>query len=197
MPAGEVVRISSVNTALRDAFLRWQCRLRQIAVRQNQGRPGSGMCPALKLDSQEETGHIVTVLPRLPEHSATMELRHMARATHDASERRANALKFLAERYYQDFRQFSETLTATFAPCSTGAHQLVHAAACVLVFEQFSQRYELPCMIIELHPGDPLHEATWWHNMLFNPVLQQQCTILGFVPDWTRAIAEPAPLPRP
>ena len=48
--SGQVVRLEAAEAALRDHFLGWQCRLRQLAVREAGGRPTSGMRPELRLD---------------------------------------------------------------------------------------------------------------------------------------------------
>ncbi len=42
---GTLVRLEAVQAALRDHFLGWQCRLRQMAVRDAGGRPTSGLRP--------------------------------------------------------------------------------------------------------------------------------------------------------
>ena len=135
---------------------------------------------------------IVTVLCKRPEHSATMELRHLARRTHDPAERRENALKFLAERYYQSAREFSDILTASFPPDSGTAATLLAQRECRLAFEQFSQGFDVHCTVRRLSPNNPLREATFWHNLLFNPRLSSDCVILGFEPAWPKSDADPS-----
>ena len=203
-----VVRLDSANERMRDSFLRWQCRIRQISMRSHDGRPASGMMPLVSpaqglgpgsghdsasgsARSAEPIARIVTVLCRRPEHSATMELRHMARCTHDPGERREAALKFFAERYYQAAHEFSDTLTASFPPDSRAAAELLAGRECRLAFEQFSQRYDVRCTVRRLSENNPLREATFWHNLLFNPRLPADCIILGFEPDWSKSEADP------
>ena len=185
-----MVRLDSANEELRDRFLRWQCRVRQIAMRSEGGRPTSGMTPLVHV-SGEPVARVVTVLSKRPEHSVTMELRHLARGTHDPAERRENALKLFAERHYQAATEFSDTLTASFAPGSATAARLLAARECRLDFEQFSQRFRVHCTVRRLSEHNPLREATFWHNLLFNPRLPADCAILGFEPDWGRGEAEP------
>ena len=115
----------------------------------------------------------------------------MVRRTHDPAQRREDALKFLAERYYQAPREFSDTLTASFPPDSATAATLLTHRECRLDFEQFSQRYRLHCTVRRLSRNNPLHEATFWHNLLFNPRLPADCIILGFEPDWPKSEADP------
>ena len=197
-----VVRLDHTNERMRDAFLRWQCRIRQISMRGLEGRPTSGMAPLASPapepvtapDPAEATGpaaRVVTVLCRRPEYSTTVELRHMARRTHDPAERREVALKFFAERYYQAASEFSDTLTASFPPDSETAARLLARRECRLHFEQFSQRYDLHCTVRRLSESNPLREATFWHNLLFNPRLPADCIILGFEPHWPRSEADP------
>ena len=187
-----VLRLDSANKQLRDGFLRWQCRIRQIAMRSHDGRPTSGMTPLVSsADRSTPIASVITVLCKRPEHSVTMELRHMARRTHDPAERRESALKFLAERYYQSSREFSDILTASFPPDSGTAAALLEHRKCRLAFEQFSQRFDVHCTVRRLSPNNPLREATFWHNLLFNPRLSGDCVILGFDPDWPKSEAEP------
>ncbi|NKC16774.1 MAG: hypothetical protein GKR94_32655 [Gammaproteobacteria bacterium] len=178
------------------AFLRWQCRLRQIAVRQHDGRPSDGMMPAVFAhdDSDVSSGHIITVLNKLPEFSRTMELQHLVRYTHDPKERRAAGVEFLSERYYQRAYEFSDTVTCTFAPDSEGARQLLAMKSCRLHFEQFGQIYETVCTVWRISVNNPLYQATYWHNSLFNPALAADSMILGFEPHWERSEAQPSPV---
>ena len=48
-PSADIVRLEAAQAAIRNAFLGWQCRLRQRAMRNSEGRPGSGMRPNLIL----------------------------------------------------------------------------------------------------------------------------------------------------
>ncbi len=185
-----IVRMGSENERLKNGFLHWQCRLRQIAMRNDGGMPSPGMKPALVLaGGSEPITEIVTVLNRRPEFSQTMELRHIARRTQDPAQRREDALKFFSERYYQASKEFSDVLTATFVPNSKLAARLVSDRRCTLRFEQFNQTYELPCAVRRLSDNNPLRDATFWHNLLFNPGLARDAGILGFEPNWAAAKA--------
>ena len=171
---------------LRDAFLRWQCRVRQIAMRDGAGRPGAGMMPDLTLAGERAAmGQIVTVLCRAPGHSVTAELAHMVRRTNDPAQRRDAALRHFAAAYYQNARAFSDVLTATFPPGSPGAASIVAAGRCRLAFAAYSQGFDLDCAVRRLDRAHPLYQATWWHNLLFNPDLHRDTVILAFQPDWS------------
>ncbi|MFQ5565416.1 MAG: hypothetical protein ACE5EU_03540 [Paracoccaceae bacterium] len=192
--AGGILRMKSADTALRDGFMRWQCRVRQIMMRDGRGRPGDAIMPALTLPGADAPmGHIITVMSKAPQYSKTPEMRHMVRKTNDPAQRRQSALAFFSEYYYQRAAEFSDILTATFPPASPGAAKIREAGRATLTFEAYSQRYDLACRVRTLARQDPLHQATYWHNLLFNPGLAADTIILGFEPDWPRSTADPPP----
>ncbi|PWE33782.1 hypothetical protein DDZ14_03725 [Maritimibacter sp. 55A14] len=177
---------------LRDMFLKWQCRVRQIAMRENDGRPDDAIMPAVQLHGADAPmGHIITVLNKATAYSVTAELTHMAAKTNDPAQRREQALRFLSATHYQKHREFSDLLTATFPPGSPGAAAIREAERCRLIFDAYSQRFELDCKVWRLAPHNPLYQATWAHNFLFNPALPPDTEILGFEPDWEASGAEP------
>ena len=141
---------------LRDAFLRWQCRVRQISMRENFGRPDSAIKPRLTLNTDSEPiGDIITVLSRTPSYSKTPEMQHMVQSIFDLSQRREKAIQFFSEIYYQKFQQFSDTLTAAFSPNSPVAEVICAAKACSLTFESYGQRFDLNCTVSTLTKKKP------------------------------------------
>ena len=177
---------------LRDAFLRWQCRVRQISMRENFGRPDGAIKPRVTMNRDSEpVGNIITVLSKKHSHSKTPEMRHMVQSIFDPSQRRDKAIQFFSETYYQKFQQFSDTLTAAFPPDSPVAEAISAAKACSLTFESYGQRFDLDCTASTLTKKNHLFQATWWHNKLFNPHLLPGTVILGFEPDWSKSSAEP------
>jgi hypothetical protein len=187
-----VVRLEGAQATLRDHFLGWQCRLRQLAVRQAGGRPTSGMRPALFLPDQSAAAADITVLIiRREPAETTAEFRHLVQRTNDPAERYDSALKHLAAAYYQRPREFSDELTALFGPRSELVERLLVEDRCALEFTQYQQRYLLPCRVRDLAESMPAFQATYWHNALFNPKLPAGIRILGFQPDWARAEADP------
>ena len=179
---------------LRDHFVGWQCRIRADAMRRRAGQPSSGMRPqVLSAAGEELAPAMTTLLVRREAESFAPEFRHLARRTHDPRDRRDAALALLAERYYQHARDFSDVLTATFAPASPLTANLERAGRCVLAFAQDSQRYTLPCTVQRLERDDPRRDETWWHNALFNPQLPPDIPVLAFAPRWLEAIADPDP----
>jgi hypothetical protein len=195
IPGVQIPQMDATSIALRDSFLRWQCRVRQMMMRDEQGRPGDPIMPALTLpDEAGPMGHIITVMSKAPQYSKTPELRHMVRKTIDPAQRRDAALTFFCETYYQRSDEFSDILTATFPPGSPGAARIRTAGRATLTFQAWGQRYDLDCRVWTLAEHNPLHQATYWHNLLFNPNLPSDTIILGFEPDWPRSSADPSPV---
>ena len=193
--SAEIVRLEPAQEAIRDHFLGWQCRIRQYAVRHGGGRPTTGMCPQVVSDPEgDDLGRItVLIVKRAPE-QVTAQFRHMVRRTHDPAEWYDAALRFLAAAYYQRPREFSDQMTALFAPGAAVAGRLAAAGRCRLEFTQYQQHYAIPCAVRRLAADDAAFQATYWHNGLFNAALPGEVEILAFAPDWARARAEP-PVP--
>lgn len=179
---------------LRDHFLGWQCRIRQIAMRQDAGRPSPGMRPRALSFAGQEIAAALTVLmvPREPEESTAL-FRFQVQKTVDPREVYERGLAFLQADYFQQPGEFSDRLAAVLPAASTLAIRLAAEATCVLEFDQFRQFYRLPCAVRELPVGDPGREAALWHNRLFNPALPDDVRVLGFQADWAKAEAKPAP----
>jgi len=123
----EMMVKSPGNHALMQQFLGWQCRVRQMAMRDNMGRPDDAVTPSVTLHGQSEPmGHVITVFSKWGAYSKVPELKHMVKQTNDPALRREKALTYFSSTYYQKGREFSDTLSATFQPDSDGAAQLIH-----------------------------------------------------------------------
>lgn len=192
MTLGAALGQSYTASPLRTAFLKWQCRVRQIAMRDNHGRPDDAITPGLTLPGEPEPlGHIITLLNKAPGYSVTPELQHMAAKTNDPAQRRDQAIRFFSATYYQKAAEFSDILTATFPPGSPGAATIREAEQVHLKFEAYAQVFDLHCRVWRLGPQNPLYQATMAHNRLFNPALPPDTEVLGFEPDWGQSTAEP------
>ena len=177
---------------LRLAFLKWQCRVRQLAMRDNAGRPDDAITPELYLaDEDEALGAVITILNKSPGYSVTPEMQHMAAKTNDPAQRRETALTFFSATYYQKASEFSDILTATFPPESPGAAKIREAGEVRLRFDAYNQVFELTCKVWRLAEHNPLFQATVAHNKLFNPAFAPGTEVLGFEPIWDRSSAEP------
>ena len=182
-----------VSLRRRSAFLKWQCRVRQMAMRATGGRPDAAIRPAVVLPDGSAPGRITTILLKRPAFSVTPEFRHMASRTHDPAERREAAVRFLSASHYQRAEEFSDELAATFAPGAAFVEAIIGSKCCRLVFDAFSQRFDLACSV-RLHGAhDPFREAAFWHNRLFNSELHPDTVVLGFLPDWEQSKAAPEP----
>jgi hypothetical protein len=184
--------IPSKTNPLRDGFLRWQCRVRQIAMRDNFGKPDDTIAPMLRLDGADtDLGQVITIMSKSPAYSMVPEFQQMFKNTLDPALRRQKALDLFAETYYQKSGTFSDILTATFPPGSEGAKTIRAAGRCRLEFSAYGQTFLLNCKVWKLAGKNPLHQSTIWHNMLFNPNLPPDTIVLGFEPDWDLCSAEP------
>ena len=177
---------------LRNGFLKWQTRVRQIAMRDSDGRPDDAITPELWLPGADEAmGHIITVLNKSPGYSLVPEMTHMAARTNDPAERRQKAIEFFSSTYYQKHKEFSDILTSTFPPESPGAAAIRAAGTCVLKFDAYNQQFDLQCKVWRLAAHNPLYQATIAHNALFNPSLPPGTEVLGFEPDWAASKSDP------
>lgn len=189
---GAAMGQSFSDAPLRKAFLRWQCRVRQMAMRDHEGRPDDAIMPAVFLPGESAPmGHIITLLNKAPGYSVTAELTHMAAKTNDPAQRRDQAIRYLSATYYQKAAEFSDLLTATFPPESQGAATLHAAKSARLVFDAYAQKFELECKVWRLAPHNPLYQSTLAHNRLFNPTIHPDTEVLGFEPNWDASTSEP------
>ena len=190
--SNNVVALEVAQKKMSVAFLGCQCRIRQLAARRNEGKPSAAMLPDLTLRGESvPLGAIITVMSKLPHFSQTLELKHIYQKTNDPKLRRDDALKIIQEMYYQVPEEFSDILTATFAPGSKGAETMLRAGFGQLDFEEFRQTYTIPVRITRMTANDPLYQATYWHNAMFNPSIDPNLTIIGFQPDWSTATSNP------
>jgi hypothetical protein len=177
---------------LRDKFLAWQCRVRQIAMREDGGRPSPGMRPRLLDEEGAELAPALTVLllPKAPEES-TAFFRFQVMKYSDPRETYERALAYLQADYFQEPKAFSDRLLAALPGDAPLAGELVAAGRCILVFAQGRQGYRVPCKVKALKGGDDARAAAIWHNRVFNPALPETVHVLAFEPDWASARAEP------
>ena len=182
----------SPEQVLRKHFLSWQCRIRQHAVRIQDGRPTQGMQATVLVETQELCKLIVLINKKELSDLVT-EFQFMYKKTNDPAIRRSNILKVLVAGYFQHGEEFSDQLTATINEESEIAQKLLASNEVKLHFYQQQQEYEIPCSVIKLSAGELQYQATYWHNAIFNPYLPQSVQIIAFNPIWNRAKADPLP----
>ena len=170
---------------LREQFFAWQCRIRQIAMREDEGRPAPGMCPKVLTASGDVLAdRIITMMVRGSPEESTDFFRFQVQKHNDPSEIRKKTLTYLQSTHYHGPREFMDCLTALFGTTSPFATNLLEQKKCILEFKQFSQGYRLHCNVSLLTSKDEEHSATLWHNRCFNPNLADDVMILKFEPDW-------------
>ena len=173
---------------LRQRFLIWQCRIRQIAMREDGGRPSAGMRPQiLSPDGRTLSDGVVVLLVRSDPAESTDFFRFQVNRNHDPNEVYLKGLAFLQSTHYHRASQFSDEMTALFLPESRLAALLAGLRTCRLEFRQFGQSFRLPCGAREMAPDEPAYRSTLWHNRLFNTRLSDDVRIIGFKPDWKAA----------
>lgn len=197
--AGESDRVMSMVTGrmglegeqagLCSDFLGWQCRLRQMAMRHDQGRPSAGMRPRIALPDGRSLAAVTVLISRREPDEVTAQFRHMVLKTNDPADRYANAMRLLQAAYYQHPEEFSDVLSALFSSGSDRSRALVEAGRCELAFSEHGQWFRIPAEVRLLDRSHPIHQATYWHNSLFNPALPGEVDVLAFLPDWASAEA--------
>jgi hypothetical protein len=180
---------SSVQS-LREDFLAWQCRIRQIAMRTDDGRPSPGMRPRVLRASGEEMagGLTVLILPKEPDESTSF-FRFQVMRSADPRDVYQRGLAYLQADYFQQPQKFSDRMTAVLDPSSGLAAKLLTEKTCVLEFDQFSQVFRIPCAVRRLGARDKAREASLWHNRIFNPSLPDDAIVIELKPDWARTVA--------
>jgi hypothetical protein len=182
------------NEVLRAGFLGWQCRIRQMAMRDFGGMPQPAMQPSVSTRKGEVLLARMTVLliPLAPDES-TAFLKFQAQRYRDPERALDAGVKYLAGEHYQMPETFSDEMTAVFPPQSPTAAKIHGAKTVLLDFQQFAQSYRMFCTVRRIGAKDPAHAASFAHNRVFNPNLPGDAVVLGFRPDWKNAAADPWP----
>ncbi|MEM7260204.1 MAG: hypothetical protein AAF404_22765, partial [Pseudomonadota bacterium] len=177
--------MTNINQPLQRYFLGWQCRIRQQAVRNDEGRPSEGMLAEVYVSiSERNLGPLVTNIALSDTDEITSEFRHVVKKTHDPKLRRDSALKILRSAYYQYPAKFDGMVYASLALDSELAELLVKQQQCRLVIRQYNQSFDLTCAVTELPEDHAAYQVTYWHNKMFNATMPARVRILQFAPDW-------------
>jgi len=154
-------------------------------MRDNEGRPSSGMCPrVLSTNGQVLADRTVTMIIRGTSEESTEFFKFQVQKNNDPNEVRKKTLIYLQSTHYHGPREFMDCLTTMYGENSAFAEDLLGRGKCVLEFKQFNQGYKLNCNVSKFEFGEPEHAATLWHNRCFNPNLSDDVTVLKFEPDW-------------
>lgn len=177
------------NVALQNEFVAWQCRIRQVAVRNHDGMPMPAMRPRVSTRKGEMIAPAMLVL--LVPHDAGPSrafLRFQMQKTADHQQTRDAVVKYFAGEFYQLPELFNDEMTAVFAPKSAVAERMAKLKEVLLDFEQYNQTYRMFCKVRVLVPKDDIHDFSLWHARAFNPNIPGDSMVLGFRPDWRSAV---------
>ena len=179
---------------IQNYFIGWQCRVRELALRSEEGRPNGGMRPQIILKNGKVVFSAATLLiiPDQPDQSIR-QFRFMALKTQDPKERYTKALQLLAARFYQNAEDFSGAMSGIFSRTSEEVKALVKHQYCVMEFDYQQQTFKIPCHVSASPKNEPVYEFTYWHNYLFNPNLSPEVQVLHFKPDWSKTVSDPNP----
>ena len=197
MEAGSAERNSLTENnrlPIQNYFIGWQCRVREFALRNEEGRPNEGMRPQIELKNGEVVFPAATLLiiPENPDQSIR-QFRFMALKTQDPKERYTKALQLLAARFYQNAEDFSGAMSGIFSRTSEEMKALEKHQYCVMEFDYQQQAFKIPCHVSASPKNEPVYEFTYWHNYLFNPNLSPEVKVLHFKPDWSKTVSDPNP----
>ena len=187
--------IKNFRLPIQNYFIGWQCRVRELALRSEEGRPNGGMRPKIALKNGEVIFPAATLLiiPEQPD-QIIRQFRYMALKTQDPKERYTKAMQLLAAKFYQNAEDFSGAMSGIFPRSSEEVEELQKHQYCVMRFDYQQQVFKIPCQVCESPKNESVYEFTYWHNYLFNPNLSPEVTVLHFKPDWTQSISEPTPI---
>ena len=182
------------NQGLRDYFIGWQCRVRQMAMRDHGGQPLAGMRPKITAKSGEilSPAVIVLLIEREPK-ASTAYLKYQVQRCNEAQRVFEAGVTYLGGEHYQRPELFSDEMTALFGAGSTTAHTLLKAREVLLDFAQFAQSFRMFCKVRRIGATDPACQASLWQARIFNPRVPNDASVLGFRPDWKNATADPMP----
>ena len=198
MEAGTAERNSLTENnrlPIQNYFIGWQCRVREFALRNEEGRPNGGMRPQIALKNGEVVFPAATLLI-IPDHpdQTIRQFRFMALKTHDPKERYTKALQLLAAKFYQNAEDFSGAMSGIFSRFSEEVKALEKDQSCIIEFDYQQQAFKIPCHVSASPKNESVHEFTYWHNYLFNPNLSPEVKVLHFKPDWEKTVSEPTPI---
>ena len=198
MEAGSAERNSlteNYRLPIQNYFIGWQCRVREFALRSEEGRPNGGMRPKIALKNGEVVFPAATLLI-IPDHpdQTIRQFRFMALKTQDPKERYTKAMQMLAARFYQKSEDFSGAMAGIFSRFSEEVKALEKDQSCIIEFDYQQQTFKIPCHVSASPKNEPVHEFTYWHNYLFNPNLSPEVTVLHFKPDWSETVSTPTPI---
>ncbi|MFN4141080.1 hypothetical protein [Aestuariivirga sp.] len=177
------------NIALQQEFIGWQCRIRQMSVRNHEGMPMPAMRPRISSRKGDVLSPALTVLLVPEEMGPSLAfLRFQVQKTTEHKQARNAVVSYFAGEFYQLPELFRDEMTAVFAPSSPLAAQMVKLKEVLMDFEQYSQSYRMFAKVRQIGAKDEARDFSLWHARAFNPNIPNDSVVLGFKPDWRSAI---------
>ena len=185
---------STTDARLRSHFLGWQCRLRQHCMRQDGGRPSTGMRPRVSSQAGNVlAAGITTIMVPADTREPLAFFRFQVQRTNDPRQAYEAGLRYLQSTYYQVPDDFSDELAAVFPQGSALGKRLLAENELILDFDQAMQTYRMLARVRRLQARGADRELILWHNRLFNPEVPTAALVLGLQPQWDSAQAHPMP----
>ena len=165
-------------------FVIWQCSLRQRNFRKFSGKPSEGT-EALILDnkSNKEIAKIRSVLIEKKSLNTAKMFEYINKQTYDPEERFSRAVKFFAYEHYNTPQNFDGSFTATFSYQSDVAKKILNKKICDVQFLEKDIGFNFSVYVSKLNRKDVKWMYTFWHNIFFNPELNENIDILYFNPE--------------
>ena len=164
-------------------FIVWQCSLRQRNFRMFQGKPSEGIvCKIYDRKNNEEIKNFVSVFLEKKVKEAAKMFEYMNRRTHDPEERYSKAVKLFSSEYFNTPENFDGRFTATFMMNDNFVNDLKPSKKYNVQFFERDTGFDFPVKIKKLKKGDAEWQCTFWHNLMFNPSLNDNIEVLLFTP---------------
>ena len=148
------------------------------------GKPSEGTV-ALILDKQSNkiiTKFRTILIEKKPLNSAKM-FRFMIKKTHDPEDRFLKAVKLFSYEYFENPKIFNGAFTATFPYKSNLVSSILKKKKCNVQFFENNTGFHFGVEINKLKKNSSEWIYTYYHNLFFNPELNENIDILYFNPN--------------
>ena len=164
-------------------FIVWQCSIRQRNFRMFQGKPSECIvCKIYDKRNNQEIKNFVSVFLEKKVKEAAKMFEYMNRRTHDPEERYSKAVKLFSSEYFNTPENFDGRFTATFMKNDNFVNDLKPSKKYNVQFFERDTGFDFPVKIKKLKKGDAEWQCTFWHNLMFNPSLNDNIEVLLFTP---------------
>ena len=107
---------------------------------------------------------------------------YLKKTTHDPEERYSKAVKLFSSEYFNTPENFDGRFTATFADNDTFVKKIKTSIKYQAQFFERDSGFDFPVKIKKLKKTDYEWQCTFWHNLMFNPGLNENIEVLLFTP---------------